>query len=202
MLQSDLEKLALNRLSRMLRDTGRVEVAGAGWDPEEALEQLGENSIDALFLDIEMPGARRVFVETLNARGGCIALSARSVKITADIRTSAHQCGLALFDEFACRDQRKHLDPLALAQQLKRNHTSVREFDGVAVTVRFGTGLDEFSTFLGTKTQIPLHERRDVFQNQAGAGWHANRAHVGQRAGPRPGEEVEVVRCGSPESAT
>src|ERR1700744_6510981 len=52
----DDEKLALNRLSRMLRDTGKVEIAGARTDPEEALRQLSEMPVDAVFLDIEMPG--------------------------------------------------------------------------------------------------------------------------------------------------
>lgn len=52
----DDEKLALNRLSRMLRETGKVEVAGASTDPEEALDRLAETPVDALFLDIEMPG--------------------------------------------------------------------------------------------------------------------------------------------------
>jgi two-component system, LytTR family, response regulator len=52
----DDEKLALNRLSRMLRETGKVEIAGASTDPEEALRQLSKTPVDALFLDIEMPG--------------------------------------------------------------------------------------------------------------------------------------------------
>jgi two-component system LytT family response regulator len=52
----DDEKLALNRLSRMLRETGKVEIIGASTDPEEALRRLSETPVDALFLDIEMPG--------------------------------------------------------------------------------------------------------------------------------------------------
>jgi two-component system, LytTR family, response regulator len=52
----DDEKLALNRLSRMLRETGKVEVAGTSTDPEAALDQLQSTPVDALFLDIEMPG--------------------------------------------------------------------------------------------------------------------------------------------------
>jgi two-component system, LytTR family, response regulator len=52
----DDEKLALNRLSRMLRETGKIEIAGASTDPVEALDRLRETPVDALFLDIEMPG--------------------------------------------------------------------------------------------------------------------------------------------------
>ena len=52
----DDEELALRRLSRMLGETGRVEVAGASSDPEEALASLRVTPVDALFLDIEMPG--------------------------------------------------------------------------------------------------------------------------------------------------
>ena len=52
----DDEKLALSRLSRMLRETGKVEIIGATTDPEEALGHLSETPVDALFLDIEMPG--------------------------------------------------------------------------------------------------------------------------------------------------
>lgn len=52
----DDEKLALNRLSRMLRETGKVEVTGMSTDPREALDRLRDASVDALFLDIEMPG--------------------------------------------------------------------------------------------------------------------------------------------------
>ncbi len=52
----DDEELAIRRLGRMLEATGRVQVAGSSTDPEEALAQLNENSVDAVFLDIEMPG--------------------------------------------------------------------------------------------------------------------------------------------------
>lgn len=52
----DDEKLALTRLARMLRETGKIEVAGTSTDPEEALASLRETPVDALFLDIEMPG--------------------------------------------------------------------------------------------------------------------------------------------------
>jgi two-component system, LytTR family, response regulator len=52
----DDEMLALKRLSRLLQATGRVEIAGSATDPEAALDYLSKETVDALFLDIQMPG--------------------------------------------------------------------------------------------------------------------------------------------------
>ena len=52
----DDEPLALKRLARLLKAGGRVEVIGSTTDPEAALEVLARATIDALFLDIQMPG--------------------------------------------------------------------------------------------------------------------------------------------------
>jgi two-component system LytT family response regulator len=52
----DDEELALRRLSRMLEETGRVEIAGTSMDPIDALSFLSSHEIDVLFLDIQMPG--------------------------------------------------------------------------------------------------------------------------------------------------
>lgn len=52
----DDEPLALKRLSRLLRQTGRVEIAGSTTDPREGLEYLSNYPVDAVFLDIQMPG--------------------------------------------------------------------------------------------------------------------------------------------------
>jgi two-component system LytT family response regulator len=52
----DDEPLALRRLARLLEATGRVEILGSAIDPESALDYLSEQSVDVLFLDIEMPG--------------------------------------------------------------------------------------------------------------------------------------------------
>ncbi len=53
----DDEILAVKRLTRMLEETGRIQIVGSSTDPLEAIEQLSNLSIDVLFLDIEMPGA-------------------------------------------------------------------------------------------------------------------------------------------------
>lgn len=50
----DDEALAIKRLSRMLEETGRVQVLGSSNDPAAALADI--SGVDVLFLDIEMPG--------------------------------------------------------------------------------------------------------------------------------------------------
>jgi len=52
----DDEELALKRLARMLKATGRAEVTGFATDPETALDLLAGQEVDAVFLDIQMPG--------------------------------------------------------------------------------------------------------------------------------------------------
>jgi DNA-binding LytR/AlgR family response regulator len=52
----DDERLAVQRLSRMLDETGRVEIVGSTMDPEEALSFLSAHAVDVLFLDVQMPG--------------------------------------------------------------------------------------------------------------------------------------------------
>jgi two-component system LytT family response regulator len=52
----DDEPLALKRLARLLKDTGRVEVVGSSSDPQEAMHEIQSAAIDVLFLDIQMPG--------------------------------------------------------------------------------------------------------------------------------------------------
>jgi two-component system, LytTR family, response regulator len=51
----DDERLAVDRLRRLLDATGRVDVVGSATDPEAALEQLRAQSVEVLFLDVQMP---------------------------------------------------------------------------------------------------------------------------------------------------
>jgi len=63
----DDERLAVQRLSRLLTETGRVVVAGSATDPHEALEALGGTDVDVAFLDIQMPEMTGLeLVEKLN----------------------------------------------------------------------------------------------------------------------------------------
>ncbi len=52
----DDERLAVQRLTRLLETGGRVQIAGSATDPETALEFLNAHPVDVLFLDIQMPG--------------------------------------------------------------------------------------------------------------------------------------------------
>ena len=52
----DDERLAVERLTRLLAATGRVVIAGSATDPEAALASLRDLPVDVLFLDIQMPG--------------------------------------------------------------------------------------------------------------------------------------------------
>lgn len=52
----DDEPLAVKRLTRLLKATGRVEIVGSATDPAAALDFLVKENLDALFLDIQMPG--------------------------------------------------------------------------------------------------------------------------------------------------
>jgi two-component system, LytTR family, response regulator len=51
----DDERLAVDRLERLLVETGRVEVVGTATDPVAALAQLRGHALDVLFLDVQMP---------------------------------------------------------------------------------------------------------------------------------------------------
>jgi len=52
----DDERLAVERLRRLLERTHRVEIAGTATDPEDAIGPLHNQAVDVLFLDIQMPG--------------------------------------------------------------------------------------------------------------------------------------------------
>ena len=52
----DDEPLAVSRLSRLLNESGRATVAGSSNDPIDAIAWLSSHTVDAVFLDINMPG--------------------------------------------------------------------------------------------------------------------------------------------------
>ena len=54
----DDERLAIERLTRLLDATRRVQIVGSATDPEDAIAFLRSRShdVDVLFLDIQMPG--------------------------------------------------------------------------------------------------------------------------------------------------
>lgn len=52
----DDEELAIRRLSRLLKESGKVEVVSTSTDPIDAIAWLSSNQADVVFLDIQMPG--------------------------------------------------------------------------------------------------------------------------------------------------
>lgn len=51
----DDEPLALKRLSRLLAETGKIEIIGQTTEPLKALQIIPKTQADAIFLDIQMP---------------------------------------------------------------------------------------------------------------------------------------------------
>ena len=51
----DDERLAVDRLQHLLSATERVDVVGSAMDPDDALTQLRTQTVDVIFLDIQMP---------------------------------------------------------------------------------------------------------------------------------------------------
>jgi two-component system LytT family response regulator len=51
----DDERLAVDRLCRLLTATGRVSIVGSATDPVVALKELRERQVDVIFLDVQMP---------------------------------------------------------------------------------------------------------------------------------------------------
>jgi len=52
----DDEALAIDRLTRLLDETGRLEILGSSTSPSKAIRFLQSHTVDVLFLDISMPG--------------------------------------------------------------------------------------------------------------------------------------------------
>ncbi len=105
----DDERLAVRRLTRLLNETGRVEIAGSATDPEAALAFLQANPIDLLFLDVQMPGLTGFEL---------LGRLARDVPVV--FTTAFDQYALAAFDVHSIDYLLKPIAPERLARALDR----------------------------------------------------------------------------------
>ncbi len=117
----DDERLAVQRLTRLLQSTGRVEIAGSATDPEDALTFLAAHQIDALFLDIQMPGLNGFqFLERLD----------RDVAVV--FTTAYDRYALNAFDVNSIDYLLKPIEPERLARALDK----LERFTGAGPDVR------------------------------------------------------------------
>ena len=130
----DDESLAIDRLTRLLVNTGRVEVVGASTNPRTAIEFLGSNSADVLFLDIQMPGMT-----------GFELLAKLPSPPIVIITTAYDQYALKAFEVNSIDYLLKPVDPVQLdralskAERLRGSVPDIRKLlEEVAVSVRRG----------------------------------------------------------------
>jgi two-component system LytT family response regulator len=105
----DDEPLALERLRRLLDNTGRVEVTGATTKPEEAVAALTRNPPDVCFLDIQMP--------RLNGFEVLARLPSQPIVI---FTTAYNQYALQAFGENAVDYLLKPVEPETLERALNK----------------------------------------------------------------------------------
>jgi two-component system LytT family response regulator len=141
----DDETLAVQRLARLLADTGRVTVVGSSTDPQDALNALRDVDADVVFLDIQMPEINGLeLVERLDRNVPVIfttaydryALEAFAVNSIDYLLkpVESERLGKALDKLERLRGQRPP-DIRALAKQLARELASGRRLERIASRV-------------------------------------------------------------------
>ena len=105
----DDEPLALERLRRLLKNTGRVEVVGFTTKPEEAVAALTRDPPDVCFLDIEMP--------RLNGFDVLARLPSQPIVV---FTTAYNQYALQAFGENAVDYLLKPVEPETLERALNK----------------------------------------------------------------------------------
>jgi two-component system, LytTR family, response regulator len=109
----DDEPLAVQRLQRLLDATGRVRLAGATTDPDQAAAFLSSHAVDVLFLDVQMPGLTGFELLDRVASGGR--------QLPQVVFTTAYdQYALRAFDASAVDYLLKPIDPDRLARALDK----------------------------------------------------------------------------------
>ncbi|MGA8090755.1 MAG: LytTR family DNA-binding domain-containing protein [Terracidiphilus sp.] len=139
----DDEPPALERLRRLLEQTGRVQVIGSATEPEEAVEALSADPPDVCFLDIEMP--------RLNGFEVLARLPSQPIVI---FTTAYNQYALRAFAVNSVDYLLKPVDPDSLERALKkierlRSSAPVAQADFQALFQKLADSLRE------TKPQYP-----------------------------------------------
>jgi two-component system LytT family response regulator len=105
----DDEPLAIERLERLLASAGGLHVIGRATDPAQALDFLNRESIDVLFLDIQMPGMNGFeLLSRLNAQPFVI------------FTTAFDEYALKAFEVNSIDYLMKPIEPEQLARALKK----------------------------------------------------------------------------------
>src|SRR3954470_16168916 len=143
----DDERLAVQRLTRLLQESGRVTVAGSSSDPQEALEALRAIDVDVVFLDIQMPEMTGfelierldrdlpVVFTTAYDRYALEAFAVNSIDyLLKPIETARLEKSLDKFDRLKCTVQAAP-DIRALAKQLARELAPGRRLERIASRV-------------------------------------------------------------------
>jgi two-component system LytT family response regulator len=105
----DDEPLALERLRRLLEQTGRVEVTGSTTEPEKAVAALTADPPDVCFLDIQMPRL-----------SGFEVLARLPIQPIVIFTTAYDQYALKAFDVNSVAYLLKPVEPDALDRALKK----------------------------------------------------------------------------------
>ncbi|MBC7795648.1 MAG: response regulator, partial [Pyrinomonadaceae bacterium] len=126
----DDEPLAVSRLTRLLTETGRVEIIGSANEPETALLEIPNHLLDAVFLDIQMPG--------LNG-----------FELLAKLETYPPVIFVTAFDEFALRAFEVHsIDYLLKPVEAERLEKALTKLEKLRVNA--GSHLADLQKLLAT----------------------------------------------------
>jgi two-component system LytT family response regulator len=105
----DDEQLAIDRMVRLLESAGGVTIAGSTTDPAIAVTFLSREAVDALFLDIQMPGMN-----------GFELLSRLPEQPLVIFTTAFDQYALKAFEVNSIDFLLKPVDPVQLQRSLKK----------------------------------------------------------------------------------
>jgi two-component system LytT family response regulator len=147
----DDERLAVERLTRLLENTGRVKIVGSATDPEHALAALREIEADVLFLDIQMP-----------ALTGFELLEQLDRDVPVVFTTAFDQYAIEAFSVNSIDYLLKPIDPERLARALDklerlkgRAKPDVRELArAIASQLTPGRRLDRIASRVGERTTL------------------------------------------------